>query len=273
MKHLALSWADGTSDELSRRFRFIFHLTLKDIKGDQIIENIIIEQHKGLKRRKVRPDEIKNIIEGNHQVLLIMDGHDEYKPGSNKYIDEAITKDSLPDCWMVLTSRETKELVRIRDYMDAEAEITGFNWYQVKEYATKYLGSTEKCEEFLATVEKKGLINRIWYDYGILCVPLLLHMICFLFVSQFSLPKSATGIIFAIIERCPDWEEIRKCDKKKEKDVRDALIRLGEFVFKKLQGHTQVFEKVNEFKPVVAEILFLLNLKLFQNNRLWNIFS
>lgn len=84
MKHLALSWADGDSPELTK-FDFIFHVALKDVKKDVPLEEIIIAQHSGLKANKVQPEEIRSILEGetNSKVLLLLDGHDEYKTGQN----------------------------------------------------------------------------------------------------------------------------------------------------------------------------------------------
>ena len=255
MKHLALGWADDTLDEL-KQFDFVFHIALKDVRGNQTIEEIIIKQHKGLKSRKVSPTEIKDIIESydDFKVLLLFDGHDEYTPGINPNIDNAITKDILADCWIILTSRETKQLVPLREYMNAEAEILGFDKEGVREYMTKCLGSPERQKELIIIAKKCRIITSPildsdseqseddegnsedsredisdtseydnaqfddFNDFGILCVPILLHMICVLFMRKVSLPKTRTGIISAIVERCPNWEEIRKSGKKQVKD-------------------------------------------------------
>ena len=330
-------------------------MSLKDVKMKQTIESAIVEQHKDLKRRKVKPQEIKFILEGNtkQRIVLIFDGLDEYKIGTNQYIDEAITKDSLPDCWIIVTSRETKELAMIRDYMDAEAEITGFDEERVKEYVTKFLGNRDRCDELLEVALKSKLINvedqsentissidnisqdsgiedinfgsndftssdlskeldneedeedgkqvkcldlclprrlrRVWRrkkeekgrigkeeqekmnlipnltelkckekrpetynkrrkkkDYGLLCIPIFLHMICILFRRKVSLPRTTTGIMGVIVERCADWDEIRKTGRRRVKEMKDALIKLGKFVFTKLQQEDfkQIFDKV-----------------------------
>ena len=94
MKHVAVTWADGTESSLNK-FQFVFHIALKHVKDNSLIESIIIAQHRGLKANKVQPTEIKSILEGNNKVLLLIDGHDEYKVGLNKDIDETIKKESL----------------------------------------------------------------------------------------------------------------------------------------------------------------------------------
>ena len=247
MKQLSRIWTDG--HDALKKFNFVFHIAFKCVRGPQGIESLIVEQHAGLCGNNVQPHEIKTILEDKTlKVLITLDGHDEYKPGTNTYIDRMLTKHYLRNCWIVLTSRETKELATIREYLDAEAEIKGFDKRRVKEYITKYLGDKNKCEELLKIAEKSRIITRRWnlYHFGILCIPILLHMICVLFIAKVSLPKTKTGIMSAIVERCPDWDEIRKTGQKKVKVAEDALVKLGEFVWGKLlQGDkSQVFQKV-----------------------------
>ena len=50
-----------------------------------------------------------------------------YKTGQNTDIDAAIKKESLWNCWMILTSRETEQIKDVKEYMDAEAEIHCFD--------------------------------------------------------------------------------------------------------------------------------------------------
>ena len=66
------------------KFDFIFHIELKAAKRHLSIEEIIVKQHATLKAMKVDPQEIKTILEGhqNQKVLLLLDGHDEYKRGN-----------------------------------------------------------------------------------------------------------------------------------------------------------------------------------------------
>ena len=61
-----------------------------------------------------------------------------------------------------------------------------------------------------------------------------------------SLPKTKTGIISAIVERCPNYEEIRKTGEKGFRDVENTIARLGKYVLKRLQEEDfhQMFSKV-----------------------------
>ena len=58
LKHMAVSWSDGTMKEMAK-FEFVFHISLKHVKDNSPIENIIIAQHSGLEANRVKPEEIE----------------------------------------------------------------------------------------------------------------------------------------------------------------------------------------------------------------------
>ena len=176
MKYLAISWADGTSKEM-KKFDFVFHISLKFVKDDSPIENIIIAQHSSLKRKKVKPCEIRSILENDttKSVLILMDGHDEYKTGCNADIDDTIKKELLGECWAVLTSRETIDLNNLKAYMDAEVQILGFSESSVESYIGLFMEDEIKRRELLKKAEEKNIKESI------LNVPILLNMVCSLF--------------------------------------------------------------------------------------------
>ena len=149
MKQLAFTWADNTAMEL-QKFQFVFHISLKHVKNNASVSEIIVAKHPGLKANKVNPSEIQSILEedGNRKVLLLIDGHDEYRTGRNDDIDNAITKNSLWNCCLILTSRETEQIKELKEYMDAEVEICGFDTNNVVQYITKYFGSKKRHMDF-----------------------------------------------------------------------------------------------------------------------------
>ena len=243
MKQVSLSWAN---DEF-KNIDFIFHISLSMVDNDDDIESIIVQQHKGLKGNGVQPAEIKEILLNHRKmkVIIILDGHDEYEPGTNSDIDYFITKEYLRNCGFVLSSRETDHLPKIREHMDTEVEITGFDEHGVKEYATKYLGSS-KCDELLQKTER-GKTKNPSLNYGILHIPIFLNMICTLFLNDglAEVLKGTTAILSEVVDRCPNWESIRK-RKKPINKATDAILRLGRLALKGLQQerHQQIFTKV-----------------------------
>ncbi len=253
MKHICFAWAKNKSAHL-RQFDFVFHIALKLTKKDQTLEDMIVQQHSALKRHNVPSSRVKEILDGKEKqkILILLDGFDEYQEGTTVHVEEALNKKSLPHSCLVLTSRDTKEVVAIRQYMDIEAEITGFDPEKVEEYIKKYLGSEEKCQELIELSKSKQLRKDFDQniDYGIMHIPILLHMICVLFQTRVSLPKTRIGIISAIADRCPDWEAIRVSGRKADTALKlalaTALVQLGKLVCERLDSGNKdlVFTKV-----------------------------
>ena len=189
------------------------------------------------------PCEITSVLE-NNKVLLLIDGHDEYKTGINSDIDKALVKRSLWNCHIILTSRETAEIKNLKEYMDAEAEIRGFDRQYVKKYVTRSLGSEVKAETLLDEAKSNRLYEK---DRGLLSIPILLHMICVLFMSKNTVPKTKTGIMQAMVDRCVDRECLRAKGEKAVGTVKQVLLDLGKLAWKALNepGKKLLFDRVS----------------------------
>ena len=258
MKHLAINWADGTAEEL-KKFDFVFHISLKYVKDNSSIESIIIAQHSGLKANEVTPEEVRSILkgEGKTKVLLLIDGHDEYKTGRNTDIDKVIKKQSLWNCWVVLTSRETEQLCAVKQYM-GEVEIQGFDDRSVQDYVFRYMDDKKKAVKLLKQAEANGML----FHRSIFNVPMLLNMVCSLFEGTNStLPRTRVGLLGCVIQKCVNREAIRSEDKKtitKAQEffnieawpthIAEAFLKLGELAWGKLiePGKNLIFEKVRK---------------------------
>ena len=260
-----------------KQFDYVFHIALKDVKNTDTLESIIVRQHKGLSGNGVQPSEIKHLLERdtNRKILLLLDGYDEYRRGNNAHIDKVITKDLYRNCSIVLASRETEELPAVREYMDSEAKILGFDDTRMKEYISKYLGSTEKSNHLIKAVENAATLissnsgtgnpvapsNSVgeiyddspfeihFYDGSFLEFlhkPFLLHMVCVLYCRHSSLPKTKIGIFDAVVNRCMDWDAIRKRGRKNVENMGKTLVKLGKLAMKGLleKQPRQTFSKV-----------------------------
>ena len=262
MKQLAFTWAEDSAKEL-QKFQFVFHISLKHVKTNASISEIIVAQHPGLKANQVKPSEIQTILEEdeNGKVLLLIDGHDEYRIGRNADIDNAITKNSLWNCWVILTSRETEQIKELKEYMDAEVEICGFDDNNVVQYITKYFGSEEKADELLKQAAAKGLCDGD-EDYGYLFhdsflqVPFLLNMICVLFSCNSTLPESKLEVMKSIVDRCINRESIRARGEKAVSRAETTLFKIGKLAWHGLNmtDKKMVFDKVKQ-KSLIKEMI------------------
>ena len=107
----------------------------------------------------------------------MLDGYDEYKPGTNNDIDEAI-ESGIGNCFLILTSRPGDYLSKsIRDKMDGEIVIEGFSEENIQVCSTKYLKSDKMSEEMLKQAKATGL-------YALLHIPIILVMTVVVFFHK-----------------------------------------------------------------------------------------
>ena len=202
-------------------------------KGPSLIE-IIKKQHDGLKR--VANEYIESILEGetNHKVLLMLDGYDEYKPGTNDDIDRAI-ESTIGNCFLILTSRPGDYLSKsIRDQMDGEIVIEGFSDENIEVCSTNYLKSEEMSDKMLEQAIETGI-------YVLLHIPIILVMTVVVFTQEKSLPKTKTGIYETIFRLSMDRTTLKTfgCKSANISKISELLYALGELSWNALQNDFQ----------------------------------
>ena len=93
MAILASDWLEGRTEGNNSKlsdFAFVFLIELRNVNNNSTLEQIIIKQH-GLKSKNIPESQIRSILEEESgKVLLLLDGYDEYKKGTNDDIDTAI---------------------------------------------------------------------------------------------------------------------------------------------------------------------------------------
>ena len=131
-------------------------------------------------------------------------------------------------------------------------EIRGFDSKNIKTYVSRSLGSEMKAEELLNQVANRSIdISK-----GIMTIPILLHMICVLFICNMSLPKTKIGIIQAIVNRCVDREAIRSKGQTALDSTNQALCNLGKLAWQGLKeaGKRLYFGKVTNIRGLSMPI-------------------
>ena len=125
----------------------------------------------------------------------MLDGYDEYTPGTSRDIDRVI-ESGIGNCFLTLTSRPGDYLKKeIRDQMDGEIIIEGFSDRQITDCANTYFKNKTLSTEMLTQAKRADI-------YELLHVPVILKITATVFRAQKSLPRSKTDlydIIFKII--------------------------------------------------------------------------
>ena len=220
----------------------MFLLRLRYVDKHSSLAKLIVAQH-----GKLDTDDAVNIgaiLKGktNHKVLLLLDGYDEYKPGTNVEIDRAI-EHSVGNCFLILTSRpdlpsSKKQYVSraIRDKMDAEVIIEGFNEENITKCSVQYLESKDSAFKMISQVKEVGI-------YDLLKIPIVLLMTCVIYFEHKTLPKTMTKIYSKIFKMIIDRTSIKIFKPglyAKVKEYQDNILcALGELSWNALQSDVQ----------------------------------
>ena len=232
MAMMALEWVKGKRE--LNKFDFVFLIRLRYADKESSLAELIISQHNRLEVMEVQPENINAILKGKtkHKTLLLLDGYDEYKPGMNIDIDNAIKK-TVGSSVLILTSRPGFLAQDIRHKMKNIATIKGFNKQKVKKSSEMLLGAKDKAADMIQRAKNAGI-------YDLLHVPIILLFSCLVFQENNSLPKSQTEIykeIFKLlIDRSAEKDEsVKDLDKDSLDDLLDIL---GESSWNALQKET-----------------------------------
>ena len=235
---LALKWVDevGTCFIASCQIPFdlVFLIRLQFVRSNEPLVEVIKQHHRHIKH--ISSGYINSVLV-NKRVLLMLDGYDEYTPGTNKDIDGVI-ESGIGNCFLILTSRPGDYLKReIRDQMDGEIIIEGFSDDQIRESFTKYLGKTLSTE-MLIQAKQTGI-------YDLLRVPVILTMTTTLFSRQKSLPRSKTYLYGNITEMVVKRTTFKNFNSSlKVPQLGNLLDKLGELSWKALRNNELWLKKV-----------------------------
>ena len=227
---------------------------------------LIVAQHGKLKSEDTA--KVDAILEGKtgHRVLLLLDGYDEYKPGTNPEIDRVI-EHSIGNCFLILTSRPDLPSSnghyisqKIRNKMDAEVIIEGFNEENIMKCSVKYLENEESAVTMISQAKEVGI-------YDLLKIPIVLLMTCVIYFEHKTLPKTKTKIYSQIFEMIIDRTALKTFKPGLYADVKeyldDLLSALGELSWKRLQSNVQQL-LLKKVRQTILQKLFhcLFDIKL-----------
>ena len=203
---------------------------------------------------------LQNLLKGKtkHKVLLLLDGYDEYTPGTNTELDQAIEK-TIGKCFLILTSRpkEGKDFTgKIRKKMDGEVVIEGFSEENIQKCCSQYLGSEKEAEKLLEEAKNNSGL------YELLKVPIILLISSVLYneneneksvpeqkpnpkrnvykQNKKSLPERRTELYEKLYEVIMDRSTLKSnnfgCYSSDIPNLKDMLHTLGKFAWKALQN-------------------------------------
>ena len=209
-------------------FDFVFLILLRHVDKTSNLAQIIINQHVYLDG--IDPNFITSILKGrtNHNVLLLIDGYDEYSPGTNQDIDKLVNQ-GIGNCLIILTSRPGYLDKQIRDRFDGEITIEGFSEENIKLCSSKYLQSEEKSDKLLQQAKDTGIDD-------LLRVPITLLMTCVVYDEKEMLPNRKTELVKTIFEMFMNRTTLKSFNRKSYDVESVEMIVLGKFLWQSLQN-------------------------------------
>ena len=217
-------------------FDFVFLIRLRDVKPDCSLEAVIAEQH------ELSPDQekhVQSLLDGSFQcnILLCLDGYDEYKIGTNSDIDEAITN-TKGQYFVLVTTRPGQYISKsVADKVNHQVQLKGFSDREIRSFSKAYLRSEEseeKVDKLIDDMKNAGL-------YDLLKIPVILLLTLQLHGKWQILPKGKTEIIWKIIQMSMDRATSRHLGQKSSEvtNLEEMLSCLGELSWSSLQKDTE----------------------------------
>ena len=218
----------------------------------------ILQLFQGTMGDTTSPLELSEAIYGNQgkDVLFILDGFDELPPHlrQSDFLVNLLShnRDSrLRDCDVVLTSRSivTSEIYHQMQQSRAQVtlaniEVLGFTQDQIKEYAGQYFADQGQPGLLDSFVSKIDAIPQI---RGLCSIPVVLSIICQVFLYREDLPPTLTQIYneylcVKVLKYCEDLSTLDSIlDLPRDHDI----YKLGEVAYNCIQSQKIVFNSAD----------------------------
>ena len=224
-----------------KSFDLMFLVRLRNVTNNDPLETIIADQHELFRKQE---SQLKSILDGSmeYKVLLCLDGYDEYTPGTNEAIDQAIRAPN-ENYSILVTSRPGQYVSRsVIDQMNFQLQLDGFRDDEIKKCTEDYLENAEETQKFIKSLKDTGLKD-------LKKIPAFLLMLLQLHGKQESLPKKKTEVIWNIMKMCINRSVQRHFHKTVDEieNLNDMLYRLGELSWNTLRKYVSnlVLNKVD----------------------------
>ena len=260
VKKLLLDWSNLEEAKMNekrkdalRKFDLVVSINLKEVSKCQTFKEVLSRSRLFPKDEEKSVDYLLGYIrEKQDKVLLVFDGYDEYRTGSEaeeKYgsrdkspIFEIFHGNILRHCTVLVTTRSSRG-DEIRGPADIQAEITGFNMADREDFMRKMLDSQTEVDGLLRFLRVSDLDD-------LARVPLLSLFFCLLWMKEkeklVELAKRKAKLYQAIVKHILQHSYRRHssstASKLKETDYEDILAEIGKVALAGLLKGDLVFE-------------------------------
>ena len=231
-KKLAVDWSRGNKEVLEK-FAVVLLIKLRDVCNTQDLCAMLKKAEllsAGDLNLMVFSQLYHYILCNQQEVLLILDGYDEYSAETSSPVHLIWKGSQLRDCTVLITTRPRKK-DELRPGSHAQFEINGFDEWQVETFVRKFLRDQTEVLKFTAFLRKRSL-------WDLAEIPLLLLMLVLSWkVSDYQGPSTSRALLYSNLCQTlldhvtakTSGETFRSIDEYKE-----DLAKLGELAWQAL---------------------------------------
>ena len=215
----------------------------------------ILQLFQGMIGDTTSPEVLSKAIHRNlgRGVLLILDGFDEL-PSHLRQSDFLVSLLSrnlecsapLPYCHVVMTSRSivTNEIYSKMRFGLTNIEVLGFSQEQIKEYAKHFFtdqGMPQLLVSFLSKIDSVPQIK------GLCSIPVVLSIICQVFLYEKNLPPTLTQIYndYLCVKVLKYTEDLSALDSILELPTDHDIYKLGEIAYNCIESQKVIFDSAD----------------------------
>ena len=175
MRRIEWDWAKGKFGH----FRLVLLVSLRGIKSDDKLEDIIFRQNLQLWDIPLTPKKLRRIFEVyGHDCLLLLDGWGEYVEPS-KDVMGIIEGDSLTECSLILSSRSEFVTGKISKYFKTVVKSEGFPQKYAETFANNILCNEGKVQTVLEIgIHDNQLVQKVNSKIPLYRNPALFLFVC-----------------------------------------------------------------------------------------------
>ena len=238
-KKLAVDWSRGNK-EILKKFAVVLLIKLRDVCNTKDFCAVLKKAKLLSADDSVVFGQLYDYIRRNQQkVLLILDGYDEYSAEKSSPVHQIWEGSELRDCTLLVTTRPLKK-DELRPGSHAQFEICGFDDWQVKKFAVKFLHHQTELHKFTKFLYERDL-------WGLAEIPLLLLMLVLSWKKYQGPLTSRSDLYYKFCQTLLDHVTAKTSDEtlRSMDEYREDLVKLGELAWQALLNDCLYFKLSN----------------------------
>ena len=238
-KKLAVDWSRGNK-EILKKFAVVLLIKLRDVCNTKDFCAVLKKAKLLSADDSVVFGQLYDYIRRNQQkVLLILDGYDEYSAEKSSPVHLIWKGSQLRDCTLLVTTRPLKK-DELRPGSHAQFEICGFDDWQVKKFAVKFLHHQTELHKFTKFLYERDL-------WGLAEIPLLLLMLVLSWKKYQGSLTSRSDLYYKFCQTLLDHVTAKTSDEtlRSIDEYREDLAKLGELAWQALLNDCLYFKLSN----------------------------